>query len=111
MTTDDYIIAVEFTGLGSLTAGLNAGGKCYVKNRNTREINYYDAKGKSALVAVLPVSMKNFASFANGQVLEIGMMGEEHGTAIHTIDTTKGGGKLNIAVTATSATTNPNVTL
>ena len=111
MTTDDYIISVEFTGLAGLTVGNNAGGKCYVRNRNTGEVKYYDATGKSATVAVLPVSMETFTSFANDQILEIGMMGDEHVTAIHTINTTKGGGKLTLAAVATTSTTNPNVTL
>ncbi len=109
--TKSYNIAVTFTGLAGLTAGKTAGGRCYIKNRNTREIKYYDGKGKTAITAGLIVDLKSFASYANGQVLEVGMMGEEYGTAIHTINTTKGGVHLSIAVTETTTTTHPNVTL
>lgn len=109
--THPYNVAVTFTGLGSLTIGAVAGGRCYIKNRNTREINYYNATGKSTTTAGILVDLRSFASYTNADVLEVGMMGEEHGSTTHTVNTAKGGTVLTIAVTATSTTTHPNVTL
>ena len=110
--TNTYTIAVTFTGLASLVAGKISGGKCFVRNRNTREVKYYNATAKSATTANLPVDSKNFTTaWETGHVIEIGMMGEEFGTVTHTVDTSKGGGRLTLAVTAASTTTHPNVTL
>lgn len=111
--TKDYVIAVSFTGLESLTVNTNAGGKCFVKNRNTREVKYLDAKARTTIIANLPISSNNFTTaFSQDDVLEIGMMGEEHGTTTHTVDlNNKGGIKITIPVIATTSTTHPGITL
>jgi len=110
--THTYTLAISFTGLAGLVIGGTAGGKCFVRNRNTREAKYYDAKGKADTIATLLVDTKNWTTaWTTADVIEVGMMGAEHGTAIHTVNITKGGGKITLPVTATSTTTHPNVTL
>ena len=110
--THTYTLAVSFTGLESLVSTTNAGGKCFVKNRNTREVKYYDAKTTTTTTASLVIDTKDWTTaWVTGHVIEVGMMGQEHGTKVHTVDTTKGGGKLTIAVTATSSTTHPSMIL
>ncbi len=111
--THDYGIAITFTGLSNVVANITpAGGKVFVRNRNTKEVLYIDATARTTTTAAAVTSSKKFTTaFSNNDVIEVGMMGDEFGIATHTVDLTKGGGKITIATTAVSTTTHPNVSL
>lgn len=112
-----YPMIITFTSLTSLTAGKEKqGGKIIVRNRRTKDTVAVDGTAKTTTTVITAVNLENTGQFpngyVNGDVIEVSMGGLFFGNGSHTINTTtKGGGKLNIAVTAVTISTHPNTTL